>query len=91
MTDPTHPLFRRRFLVLSISRPPHGSGHVLVASRDAMQLRIPVASTSLMVNPIPPPGTKWTPEAIRELLSLVQEGEPPCRYPKTSGRGSRKP
>ena len=56
-----------------------------------MQLRIPVASTSLMVNPIPPPGTKWTPEAIRELLSLVQEGEPPCRYPKTSGRGSRKP
>jgi hypothetical protein len=91
VTDPTHPLFRRRFLVLSISRPPHGSGHVLVAYRDAMQLRIPVTSTSLMVNPIPPPGTKWTPDAIRELLSLVQEGETPWHCPKTSGRGSPDP
>jgi hypothetical protein len=91
VTDPTHPLFGRRFLVRSISRPPHGSGHVLVAYRDAMQLRIPVASTSLMVNPIPPPGTKWTPDAIREFLSLVQEAETPCRCPKTSGRSSPKP
>ena len=46
VTDPTHPLFRRRFAVVSISRPPHGSGHVLVAYRDGMQLRIPVASTA---------------------------------------------
>ena len=91
MTDPTHPLFRRRFLVVSITRPLHGSGHVFVAYRDAMQLRIPIASTSLMVNPIPPPGTKWTPDAIRELLSLIQEDETPCPCPKTSGRSSPKP
>jgi hypothetical protein len=91
VTDPTHPLFGRRFLVLSITRPPHSPGHVFVAYRDAMQLRIPVASTSLMASRIPPPGTKWTPDAIRELLSLIQEGETPCRCPQTSGRSSRKP
>jgi hypothetical protein len=91
VTDPTHPLFGRRFLVISISRPADSSGHVFVAYRDAMQLRIPVASTSLMVNQVPPPGTKWTPDAIRELLSLVQEDETTCRRPKTSGRSSPKP
>ena len=75
MTDQTHPLFGRRFTVLSITRQPRGTAFVLVAYRDAMRLRIPVSATSLAVNQIPPPRTKWTQDAIRELLSLVQEGE----------------
>ncbi len=47
MTDPAHPLFGRRFTVLLISRPPGRPGHVLVAYRDFMRLRIPVQATSL--------------------------------------------
>jgi hypothetical protein len=90
VTDPTHPLFGRRFSVLSITRQPRSTAFVFVAYRNAMRLRIPVSSTSLAVNQIPPPRTKWTQDAIRELLSLVQEGETPCRNHRKSGKRSRK-
>ena len=89
MIDPTHPLFGRRFPVLSISRQPQSPPTVFVAYRDTMRLRIPVSSTSLG-SETRPPGTKWTREAIREFLSLVQEVAPPCHNPTRSGRGSRK-
>ena len=48
--DPTHPLFGRRFPVLSISRQPQSPPTVFVAYRDTMRLRIPVSSTSLGSN-----------------------------------------
>jgi hypothetical protein len=78
VTDPTHPLYGRRFRVLSISHPPHGPGHVVVAYRDAMRLRIPVPATSLSSDHLPPLRTKLTRDALRELLALVPEGEVPC-------------
>ena len=90
VTDPTHPLFGRRFPVLSISRQRLSPPTVFVAYRDTMRLRIPVSSTSLESQPRTP-GTKWTRAAIREFLSLVQEVAPPCHSPGRSGRGSRKP
>ena len=91
VTDPTHPLFGRRFAVLSISRQQRDSAVVYVAYRDTMRLRIPVSSTSLAPCQVRPPRTKWTREAVQELLSLVTEGDTPCRSPKTSGKGSRRP
>ena len=91
MIDPTHPLFGRRFAVLSISRQPRDSAVVYVAYRETMRLRIPVSSTSLAPCELCLPRTKWTREAVQELLSLVTEGDTPCRSPKTSGKGSRRP
>ena len=90
MTDPTHPLFGRRFTVLSISRQPRDSAVVFVAYRETMRLRIPVSSTSLATCQVRPPRTKWTRDAAQELLSLVTEGDTPCRSPGTSGKGSRR-
>src|SRR5512135_3550609 len=90
VTDPTHPLFGRRFPVLSISRQPQSPPSVLVAYRETMRLRIPVSSTSL-ASQTRTLGTKWAREAIREFLSLAQEVAPPCRSPRRSGRGSRTP
>src|SRR5512135_2630191 len=72
VTDPTHPLFGRRFPVLSISRQLQSPPSVLVAYRETMRLRIPVSSTSL-ASQTHTPGTKWAREAVREFLSLVQE------------------
>jgi hypothetical protein len=89
--DPTHPLFGRRFTVLSVSRQPRCSAVVFVAYRDSMRLRIPISSTSLAPCQIHPPRTKWTREAVHELLSLVTEGDTSCRSPGTSGLGSHKP
>jgi hypothetical protein len=90
VTDPTHPLFRRRFPVLSISRQPRTTAVVFVAYRDAMRLRIPITSTSLALKQIHPPRTKWTKEAFQEFLSLVTEGDSPCHKPRKSGRASHK-
>ena len=91
VTDPTHPLFGRRFPVLSVSRQTRDSAVVFVAYRDTMRLRIPVSSTSLAACQVRPLRTKWTREAVRELLSLVTEGDTSCRSPGTSGKGSPRP
>jgi hypothetical protein len=89
VTDPSHPLFGRRFPVVSISHPPHRPGHVTVAYRDGMRLRIPVPATSLALGSTAPPGTKLTREALLDLLSLLKECEDSCpAQPSASGPGS---
>jgi hypothetical protein len=64
---------------------------VFVAYRDTMQLRIPISSTSLVQGQSRPFRTKWTREAVQELLSLVTEGDALCHNPGTSGGNSRNP
>jgi hypothetical protein len=78
VTDPTHPLFGRRFRVISISHPPHRPGHVVVAYREGMRLRIPVLSTDLALGNASLPRTKLTRAALLDLLSLVKECEDSC-------------
>ena len=92
VTDPAHPLFGRRFPVLSISRPPHRLGHVLVASRDYMRLRIPVQATNLAAAPASGLRTQFTRAALLDLLALLKECEASCpAHPEDSGGGCPKP
>jgi hypothetical protein len=89
VTDPTHPLYGRRFPVHSISHPVHGLGHVFVMYRQDVQLRIPLASTNLVACPRVTRPTKFTLVAIRQVLSLVKEWETPCLTdPQPSGNES---
>ena len=77
MTDPAHPLFGRRFRIVSVATSPHARGHVFVAYRDRMQLMIPIPATSL--RPVRPDvATKLTLEAIQELVALAGESEDAC-------------
>ncbi len=78
MTDPTHPLFGRRFRVVSISHPPHRPGHVTVAYREGMRLRIPVPATNLVLSNTAATRTKLTRAALIDLLSLVKECAASC-------------
>src|SRR5947209_10953854 len=48
VTDPTHPLFGRRFALLSTRPRPHSVGDIFVAYRNTMGLRLPHAATSLV-------------------------------------------
>ncbi|MBU0703209.1 MAG: Y4bD/Y4pK family protein [Chloroflexi bacterium] len=87
VTDPTHPLFGRRFPVLAIHRPQHNAGgHVIVAYREYMGLRIPYLSTNLA--PSRPAGqTKLTGESLTDLISLAEQCEVLClSNPQQSGR-----
>ena len=81
MTDPAHPLYGRRFPIISVSHPPQRPGHVVVAYRDFMRLRIPVLSTSLAPSCASTPRTKLTRTALLDLLALVQECAAPCPVP----------
>src|SRR5262249_35653946 len=86
VTEPTHPLFGRRFQVLSITRPPGRLGHVLVAYRHGARLRIPVLATNLAPTAPALPRTKLTRAALLDLLSLVKECEVTCPdQPNVSG------
>jgi hypothetical protein len=89
VTDPTHPLFGRRFRVVSISHPPHRPGHVTVAYREGMRLRLPVVATNLILGSVSLSRTKLTRDALRDLLSLLKECESSCLdLQSVSGTGS---
>ena len=86
MTDPTHPLYGRRFPVLSISHPLQRPGHVIVAYRDSMRLRIPVQATDRSSNVASRPRTRFTRDALLELLALLKENQAACTdHPGQSG------
>jgi hypothetical protein len=78
VTDPTHPLYGRRFQVLSISHTPQRPGHVIVAYRDSMRLRIPVPATDRSSNIASRPRTRFTRSALLELLTLLKEYPAAC-------------
>src|SRR5512145_1020824 len=70
VTDSGHPLFGRRFALLSTRPRSHSIGYLFVAYRDTMVLRIPQTATNLVS---PPPESvllsKLTSHAITELMS----------------------
>ncbi len=85
VTDPTHPLFGRRFPLIATSTTLTGPGYAWVVYRDDVQLRLPLAPTDLGT-PTPRVPAKFTPAAITELLALAGRSEGPCRPPPaTSG------
>ncbi len=86
VTDPAHPLYGRRFALVSAAARSSAGGYVHVAYRSGTTLRLAVAATSLHPLPHNVAGTKLTPEAIQDLLRLAAEGEHACpSAPATSG------
>src|SRR6266446_5889455 len=79
VTDPRHPLYGRRFALLSTRPRPHSVGYIFVAYRATMVLRISQAATSLVTPPPEsPPLTKLTSHAITELISFAEQCEVLC-------------
>jgi hypothetical protein len=89
VTDPRHPLFGRRFAVVS-ARASSGIGtQICVAYAGGAVLKLSIAATSLNLARSNLPVAKLTLEAIRELIRLVTEGEQPCpSNPAMSGSAS---
>jgi hypothetical protein len=86
VTDPTHPLYGRRFQVLSISHPPQRPGHFVVAYRGSLRLRIPVLATDRTPDNAARSRTKFTRDTLLELLALLKEYQAACAdHPGLSG------
>jgi len=85
VTDPSHPLFGKRFEVVAISRPRDGRQFMLVRYAGTMQLRIPVAATGQVPLELCGPHAKLSFEAIEDLLAFVKEYEACPIDPRMSG------
>src|SRR4051794_41412063 len=72
VTDPTHPLFGRRFPLHSASASSRGGGQVWVVYRGHILLRLPWAATSLAPAPSLSCPLKLTAAAVQELGGLLQ-------------------
>src|SRR6266516_3922742 len=74
VTDPTHPLFGRRFALISVSSPLQGAGSTFISYREYIVLRLPVTSTTLTLSQ-PVISTKLTSDTIKELLTIAEDCE----------------
>ncbi|MDJ0733511.1 MAG: hypothetical protein QNJ47_05380 [Nostocaceae cyanobacterium] len=72
VTDVMHPLFGRRFAVISISTPPSGGGYAVVAYQGHMRLRIPLSATQLSL-PQQYISTKLTLKSVTELVTVATQ------------------
>src|SRR5262249_52165536 len=96
VTDSRHPLFGRKFAVVSRSKAAAGmqhDGHVFVVYRDRVLLRLPVSATSLVSQLHTGASSKLTREAIEALIALIEEiTSARCTCgPKASGSSYQKP
>ena len=80
VTDPTHPLFGRRFPLLSARPQAPTATHVFVTYQGFMVLRIPRAVTNLLP-PLPRVSTTLTSHAMTELIALAEQCEVLCHTP----------
>ena len=77
ITDPMHPLFGRKFEIISLSYSGQGLGNAIVKYQGQMRLRIPLSATQLT-----PKrrylGTKITRDSVSELVNLASQCEVLC-------------
>jgi hypothetical protein len=73
VVDPAHPLYGRRFLLVSLSHSHRGPRQALVTYQRDILLRIPVSATSLFPAPQRLSKTKVSFDAVSELLDLARQ------------------
>lgn len=79
MVDPTHPLYGRRFPLVSVTSALISTGHVRIEYRPGIMLMLPLPVTSLWPNPERRAlRTKLCVEALAELVTISGESEGPC-------------
>ena len=90
VVDPGHPLFGRRFRLLSVTRGTADTPQIFVRFRDGITLRVPLRATSLSMWAEDAPRAKLSVIAVQELLALLKEYEQCPRHQEKSGTSSRR-
>jgi len=71
--DCTHPLYGRRFPLVSLSRSPQGSRQALVTYKKDILLRIPFSATNLSASQPALSNAKISYDAVTELIDLARQ------------------
>jgi hypothetical protein len=92
VVDPSHPLWGRRFRLVSVTGALHTAGFVRVDYRPGILIMLPIPATNLHRHPRPRrTSTKLNVEALEELVATAGESEEACRsIPAASGRRCRR-
>src|SRR5438874_1316163 len=77
--DRRHPLYRRRFRILSVVQGQRSAGFVSVEYRLDISLILPISATSLQAVVTHKVPTKLSLEALGDLLAVAGEREGGCR------------
>jgi hypothetical protein len=87
VVDPTHPLYARRFALVSVTGGLVSTRYMCVEYRPGIALMLPLPVTSLWPNPDRRAvRTKLSVEALTELVTISGESEGTCpSSPETSG------
>jgi hypothetical protein len=79
VVDPTHPLYGRRFPLISVTGGLVSTGYARVEYRPGIVLMLPLPVTSLWPNPeARAVRTKLSVEALTELVTISGESEGTC-------------
>ena len=90
--DPRHPLYRRRFRLLSVVQSQRSAGFVSVEYCLDISLNLPISATSLQAVFTHNVPTKLSLEALGDLLAVAGEREGGCRSsPAMSGKACLRP
>jgi hypothetical protein len=73
VVDPAHPLYGRRFAMVSVSRPHNGPRQALVIYQNDIMVHIPVSATNLSFKPSILSKAKLSPDALAELVDLIRQ------------------
>lgn len=92
MIEPRHPLFGRRFRLVSITGALVSAGYARAEYRPGITLMLPLPVTSLWPHPERcAMRTKLSAEVLRELVAIAGESEGACPLsPATSGKDCRR-
>ena len=87
VTDPTHPLFGRRFRLIAVTQTLALGACARVECRPGTPLVLPLSVTSLSLSAaVERRRTMLTPEALAELVAVAGESEVAClSIPETCG------
>jgi hypothetical protein len=80
VTDPTHPLYRRSFVLVSVTGSVGTRGQFCIVRRNGLLLRMPASATSFVPATTRPPACKLSIDGIRGLVRLA----------RASGHGERR-
>jgi hypothetical protein len=76
VTDPTHPLFQRSFVLVTVTGSLGARGQFCIVRRsNGLMLRIPASATSFVPATARPPSCKLSIDGIRDLVRLDRASE----------------
>jgi hypothetical protein len=72
VVDPSHPLYGKRFVLVSVTNPARGPRHAMVIYKKDILLRIPLSATSLAAETPRICDAKVSADSLHQLINVAR-------------------